>query len=142
MIDVIEDDTGNTVQALLYRGTPANPAFWARALLDLPFAAAVMAVAVGPSGPNSEYLYNLDRFLADSATSSPAAAAAFKDHTGDSDTMELASMARSFADKTLHFMFGCGSNQHEQLLLTRAAGLVNGDEAHDLKEIILVVPSE
>ena len=50
VIDVIEDDTGSTVQALLYRGTPENPAFWPRALLDLQFAAAVMSVAVGPSG--------------------------------------------------------------------------------------------
>ena len=39
VIDVIEDDTGETVKALLYRGTPDNPAFWKRALLDLPLAA-------------------------------------------------------------------------------------------------------
>ena len=39
VIDVVEDDTGNTVKALLYRGTPDNPAFWKRVLLDLPFAA-------------------------------------------------------------------------------------------------------
>ena len=36
---MIEDDTGNTVKALLYRGTPDNPAFWKRALFDLPYAA-------------------------------------------------------------------------------------------------------
>ena len=35
--------------ALLYRGTPDNPALWLRALNDLPYAAAVMAVSVGPS---------------------------------------------------------------------------------------------
>ncbi len=39
IIDVEETETGTTVQALLYRGTPDNPAFWPRALLDLPFAA-------------------------------------------------------------------------------------------------------
>ena len=35
--------------ALLYRGTPDNPALWPRVLNDLPYAAAVMAVSVGPS---------------------------------------------------------------------------------------------
>ena len=39
VIDVVEDVSGNTVRALLYRGTPENPAFWPRALRDLPFAA-------------------------------------------------------------------------------------------------------
>jgi hypothetical protein len=39
IIDVEECETGKTVQALLYRGTPDNPAFFPRALLDLPFAA-------------------------------------------------------------------------------------------------------
>ena len=39
VIDVIENDTNKKVKALLYRGTPDNPAFWKRALLDLPFAA-------------------------------------------------------------------------------------------------------
>jgi hypothetical protein len=39
VIRVVEDDTGETVEALLYRGTPDNPAFWPRAIKDLPFAA-------------------------------------------------------------------------------------------------------
>ncbi len=39
VIDVVEDDTGNIVKALLYRGTPDNPAFWKRVYLDLPLAA-------------------------------------------------------------------------------------------------------
>jgi cation transport regulator ChaC len=39
VIDVVEDETGETHQALLYRGTPDNPAFWPRALLDLPLTA-------------------------------------------------------------------------------------------------------
>lgn len=141
VIDVIEDDTGNAVQALLYRGTPENPAFWPRALLDLHFAAAVMSVAVGPSGPNCDYLFNLDHFLVDAAKASSAAAASFEDHSGDTATMELARMARSFREKRLFFLVGCGSNQYHQLLLTKAAGLKNGDEAHEMKEIVLAVES-
>ena len=39
VIDVVEDETGELHQALLYRGIPDNPAFWNRALLDLPLAA-------------------------------------------------------------------------------------------------------
>ena len=39
VIDVVEDETGRVVQALLYRGTPDNPAMWPRALRDLLFAA-------------------------------------------------------------------------------------------------------
>jgi cation transport regulator ChaC len=39
IIDVVEDESGEIHQALLYRGTPDNPAMWERALLDLPFAA-------------------------------------------------------------------------------------------------------
>jgi hypothetical protein len=45
---VVEDETGETVKALLYRGTPDNPAFWTRALLDLPFAAGMMVVCFMP----------------------------------------------------------------------------------------------
>ena len=32
-------DNYKNVKALLYRGTPDNPAFWKRPLIDLPFAA-------------------------------------------------------------------------------------------------------
>ncbi|EED91746.1 predicted protein [Thalassiosira pseudonana CCMP1335] len=39
VIDVVEDETGNTVKALLYRGTPENPAFWKRVFMDLTYAA-------------------------------------------------------------------------------------------------------
>lgn len=38
VIDVL-DENGESYQALLYRGTPDNPAFWRRAKEDLPFAA-------------------------------------------------------------------------------------------------------
>lgn len=48
--NVVEEGTQNAHRALLYRGTPDNPAFSSRALLDLPFAAAIMSVSVGPSG--------------------------------------------------------------------------------------------
>jgi hypothetical protein len=39
IIEVVEDESGKSVRALLYRGTPDNPAFWPRALRDVPFAA-------------------------------------------------------------------------------------------------------
>ena len=50
VIDVVEDASGNTVRALLYRGTPENPAFWPRALRDLPFAAGTCFI-------HSSYIY-------------------------------------------------------------------------------------
>jgi len=143
MIEVIEDDTGETVKALLYRGTPENPAFWKRALLDLPFAAATMAVAIGPSGRNDEYLFNLDTFMSEAALSSKQAAAALDDHIGDYATVSLASMARNLQKHPLFFLFGSGSNQHGQLLLPtkdNRASLINGDEAHETKEIVFCAP--
>ena len=48
--EVIEAGSQKRHTALLYRGTPDNPAFSSRALVDLPFAAAIMSVAMGPSG--------------------------------------------------------------------------------------------
>ena len=48
--DVVEDKSQKTYRALLYRGTPDNPAFSSRALVDLPFSAAIMSVSIGPSG--------------------------------------------------------------------------------------------
>lgn len=42
VITVVEDETGESVRALLYRGTPDNPALWPRALTDLPFAAGMI----------------------------------------------------------------------------------------------------
>ena len=47
---VVEEETQKIHRALLYRGTPDNPAFSSRALIDLPFSAAIMSVSVGPSG--------------------------------------------------------------------------------------------
>jgi alpha-tubulin suppressor-like RCC1 family protein/cation transport regulator ChaC len=130
--DVLEEGNSQqrTVKALLYRGTPDNPAFSPRALLDLPFAAAIMAVAAGPSGKNDVYLNSLDSFLEETHT-----VAAQND-----DTKFLASMVRTLQQHhQLHFLCGGGSNQHNQLLLNRphnAAYLV-GEDAHDRKEIVL-----
>jgi cation transport regulator ChaC len=45
VIDVVEDETGETHQALLYRATPDNPGFWSRVLLDLPFSAGMLRIA-------------------------------------------------------------------------------------------------
>jgi cation transport protein ChaC len=150
IIDVIENGTNKKVKALLYRGTPDNPAFWRRALLDLPFAAAVMSVAVGPSGRNDEYLFNLDTFLSDNTmekdNTADAATTTAISNTGDQDTKDLAFMTREICQKNNRalFLYGSGSNQHNQLLLKDsklAANLKNDDEAHDLKEMLLLVPT-
>lgn len=135
LIEVVEDDTGETHQALLYRGTPDNPAIWHRALLDLPLAAAVMSVSEGPSGKNDVYLNSLDRFLSETHSISAL----------NDDTTCLANMTRYFQTKAqLFFLFGSGSNQHNQLLLDRpnnAASLRNsGEDAHEQKEIVLCTP--
>lgn len=50
---MIEDNTGKTVKALLYRGTPDNPAFWKRAYLDLSYAAGESA-----HGNNEQVVHN------------------------------------------------------------------------------------
>eukprot|EP00965_Chrysotila_dentata_P203853 6181987-Pleurochrysis_carterae.AAC.1 len=54
---------GPPVKALLYTGTPDNPNFTPRPISDVEFAAATIAKAVGPSGPNAEYLFELETFL-------------------------------------------------------------------------------
>lgn len=133
----MEDNSGQTVQALLYRGTPDNPAFWPRALQDLPFAAAVIAAATGPSGENYVYLNRLDQFL-EHASSCPTILEKFD------DTFKLAAMIQTLRQDhrcRIHFLFGCGSNQHNQLLLKTADnGLVhNGDDALEFKEMVFCV---
>jgi len=139
VIDVIEDKTGKSVQALLYRGNTDNPALWPRALKDLPFAAAVLSVATGPSGKNDVYLNQLNAFLEDSTDTH-----ILKQFD---DTIDLANMVRTYQSiAKLFFLYGAGSNQHNQLLLDRpdnAANLVNGGEdAHELKEIVVCTPNE
>ena len=146
VIDVVEDGTGRTVKALLYRGTPDNPAFWGRALADPPLAAgespprlrlfaasrrratppahppsspAVISVAAGPSGPNDAYLFRLEAFLGSAAArrpSRPPGAGA-----GDARTGELAALVQRFRTEARpYFLCGSGSNEHGQLLLGRS----------------------
>ncbi|KAL3945484.1 MAG: hypothetical protein SGBAC_000455 [Bacillariaceae sp.] len=130
-ISVIEDESGETQKALLYRGTPDSPAFWNRMLLDLAHAAAIMAVSEGPSGKNDFYLNSLDDFLTNTHTIEAA----------NDDTTSLAFMVRYFQKhSSLYFLYGSGSNQHNQLLLDRpnnAACLIDGEDAHETKEIVL-----
>lgn len=138
---MVEDQTGETVQALLYRGTPENPAFWRRALRDLPFAAAVIASASGPSGENHVYLNRLDTFL-EHVSSCPTILRKF-DHT-----FQLTAMASHLRHESyqLNFLCGSGSNQHNQLLLQsddNAAELDNnGEETHEFKEIAMCTATQ
>lgn len=147
MIDVLIHDKGvsSTVKALLYRGTPDNPAFSNRALLDEVYAAAVMSAAVGPSGPNDHYLYSLDEFLKRVRENESQL---LSSHDGDTLTGRLAQLTKQIQnDYHVYFLYGSGSNQHDQLLLHmpterygNAAKLLKGDEAHELKEFLLIVP--
>jgi alpha-tubulin suppressor-like RCC1 family protein len=89
-----------------------------------------MSVAIGPSGKNDFYLNSLDAFLSEAHT-----IAAEKD-----DTNSLAAMAKKFQTEYQPFsLFGCGSNQHNQLLLDRPNNAANlhGDDAHEKKEILI-----
>ena len=95
-----------------------------------------MSVADGPSGTNDEYLSGLDDFLTDVGTI----------NAQNDDTSALASMTRLIKTSYhTYFLFGSGSNQHNQLLLkskNNAAGLVGEEDAHDRKEIVLFAPRE
>lgn len=147
VIDVLINDEGvsSTVKALLYRGTPDNPAFSSRALLDEIYAAAVMSAAVGPSGPNDHYLYSLDEFLKRVRENEGQVVST---HEGDTLTGRLATLTKQIQnDYHVYFLYGSGSNQHDQLMLHmpterfgNAAKLIKGDEAHELKEFLLIVP--
>jgi alpha-tubulin suppressor-like RCC1 family protein len=154
IITVLEDATGEEHQALLYRGTRDNPAIWPRALVDLPYSAAVMSVAEGPSGNNDVYLHQLDTFL--KGASNNTQSSAFSLEKID-DTVQLARMVKTFQEKNqLYFLFGCGSNQHNQLLLDLQSGNGNNnnnnvsttirnyaqllhdqEDAHEMMEIVL-----
>jgi hypothetical protein len=95
-----------------------------------------MSVAIGPSGKNVEYLLNLNKFMSDPVVATPCN----DDFHGDIDTSMLASMAIRLQSQKLYFLSGCGSNQHDQLLLKSElnnACLVNGEDAHEMKEIVL-----
>ena len=150
LMDHHESKSPKLKRALLYRGTPENPAFWKRPLMDLPFAAAIMSVATGPSGPNDEYLYNLDSFLAltktsnNSITSLSSVSNDPNEKAGDSNTRALAHMCKDLQTKsTIFFIYGSGSNQYEQLLLSNQNHeyLLSEDKCvQQLTESILVVP--
>ncbi|CAM9390715.1 unnamed protein product, partial [Hapterophycus canaliculatus] len=61
-VDVLpaRGDGGSPKTALLYTATPDNPNFSLSSVED---AADTIASAVGPSGPNSEYLFALSEYL-------------------------------------------------------------------------------
>mmetsp|Transcript_55371 Transcript_55371/g.127283 ORF Transcript_55371/g.127283 Transcript_55371/m.127283 type:complete len:161 (-) Transcript_55371:263-745(-) len=59
----LESDERPPVRALLYTGTPDNPNFTVEHIKNSRMAAAVIACAHGPSGPNTEYLFELEKFL-------------------------------------------------------------------------------
>jgi alpha-tubulin suppressor-like RCC1 family protein len=107
----------------------------------LTYVTAVIATAVGPSGKNDEYLFMLDSFLSESSSSLHLNDA---DHTGDSDTKELAAMTRHIQkNTTLFHLFGVGSNQHEQLLLkNNQIPMVDKDQIHEFTETVLAIPKE
>jgi len=176
---------GHKIQALLYRGTPSNPSFTNRALLDKVYAAAVISAAIGPSGKNDAYLYELDEFLAgdgensngndndnndngsniDNEENTKTVTEGVDNYRGDSLTGQLTFLSKYIQEHHhVYFLYGSGSNQHNQLLLDidididinnnsttttatsdininiNAANLIKGDEAHDLKEMVLLVP--
>ena len=140
VVDVIEDDTGETVRALLYRGTPDNPAFWRRSLVDMRLAAAVMSVAVGPSGRNDAYLFSLDEFL---KAHNAAGGGSEEDHSRDDATGELARMVKMLqAELRPYFLVGAGSNEHGQLLFNGVNGANTVKEVHETSEVLLVVPRD
>mmetsp|Transcript_8003 Transcript_8003/g.9221 ORF Transcript_8003/g.9221 Transcript_8003/m.9221 type:complete len:840 (+) Transcript_8003:109-2628(+) len=137
-------------KALLYRGTPENPAFSKRALLDPIYASAIMSMAVGPSGSNDAYLFNLENFLSNTLQNSSNDEA--KSILGDVQTQQLALITHKLQNyHDTYILFGAGSNQHNQLLLSHtvksnddvilnSADLVNGEDAHSLSELILITP--
>ena len=104
---------------------------------------AIISVAKGPSGPNDAYLFHLHTFLTNAAQHSSAAAHALEDHSGDVHTGQLTNMVTLLqTNYRPYFIFGAGSNEHQQLLLdysdARYADTVQ--EVNELTEMLLVVP--
>jgi alpha-tubulin suppressor-like RCC1 family protein len=86
---------------------------------------ATISVAVGPSGENLEYLERLDSFLLGAGNgekvhlSSEAVTRNDKLADFDDDTVSLSKLARHLRDNyQLFFLFGAGSNQHNQIMLS------------------------
>jgi len=66
VVEVERLDGQASVRALVYSATVENPNFWwgeNGSGLDLDACASILATAVGPSGPNVDYLSNLHGFL-------------------------------------------------------------------------------
>ena len=158
---MIEDDDGTVRKALLYRGTPENPAFWERVVFDLPLAAAIMSVAIGPSGPNDVYLHQLNSFLLSTHHRGDTDGAFdLSGSVGDACTGRLARLVLSLQSfYRPYFLFGSGSNEHNQLLLRSHEehndeidnyddagmedddGLCSNEEGvSEMTELLLVVP--
>lgn len=105
-------------KALLYRGTPENPAFWERVVFDFLLAAAIMSVAIGPSGPNDVYLHQLNSFLLSNHCGDDDGAFNRPGSVGDACTARLARLVILLQScYRPYFLFGSGSNEHNQLLL-------------------------
>jgi alpha-tubulin suppressor-like RCC1 family protein len=108
--------------------------------LDELHTASIISAARGPSGKNDIYLYQLSDYLSQCVDVSD------RSLVGDSHTTRLTALSKLIQEHRLYFLYGSGSNQHDQLLLKssknqmNSAKLVNDDEAHDLKEFVLVVP--
>lgn len=102
-----------------------------------------MSVAVGPSGRNDVYLLHLHEFLSNTAGHSSAVAEMLKDHAHDDRTGELAGTVKQLqSDYRPYFLFGAGSNEHNQLLLNNVGDVENVDEVNELTEMLLVVPRQ
>ena len=119
-------------------------------------------MAIGPSGHNDVYLFHLDTFLSHITQHSSAAALTLKDHSGDDRTGELAKMVKLLqTEYRPYFLFGAGSNEHNQLLMPRVGSASNSSsdglesdgqivakdsldikEVHELAEMLLVVPRQ
>ena len=96
-------------------------------------------MATGPSGRNDVYLLNLHEFLLNTAHHSPGVTKVLEDHTKDDRTGELANMIKLMqSEYKPYFLFGTGSNEHDQLLLNTNSN--NVDQVNELVEILLVVP--
>jgi alpha-tubulin suppressor-like RCC1 family protein len=74
---------------------------------------AVMAVSVGPSGPNDVYLNNLNDFL----QTCPSSSSISTEYIKQDDTCTLADMTHMLQTRSqLYFFYGSGSNQHGQIV--------------------------
>lgn len=89
---------------------------------------AIMSLAVGPSGPNDVYLHRLHAFLLSTTHGRQDALTEGRGgRVGDVRTGKLARMVKLFQSCYQPFiLFGSGSNEHNQLLLTTLSSDENG----------------